>query len=92
MRTLEAELTQYLGGAPSVTQRLLIGRLARVALRLHLFDEKIAASTITDHDARVYGALHNALRLMLREIGMRPAAARPPSLAEHLARRAIEEK
>jgi hypothetical protein len=88
LRHCEAELAKHVGGKPSIAQRLLISRLARVALRLELFDEKIAAGTLTDHDARVYGALHNSFRLLLREIGMRGAAARATSLAEYLAAKA----
>lgn len=75
-------MVKHVGGAPSVTQKLLIARLARVALRLEIFDQKITDGDLTDHDARVYGALHNAFRLMLREIGLKPTAPRPPTIAE----------
>ena len=69
LRAFERQMVDFVGGAPSAAQRILIGRLARVALRLELFDEKIAAGdSLTDHDGRVYGALHTSLRLMLREL------------------------
>lgn len=85
LRAFEAQLTAHVGGAPSITQRMLISRLARVALRLELFDEKLAAGPITDVDSRTYGALHNSFRLMLRDLGIKGAAARPATLAEVLA-------
>src|SRR3954447_18527237 len=85
LRAFEAQMTAHLGGQPSAAEVLLISRLARVALRLELFDEKITAGTLTDHDGRVYGALHNSFRLMLRELGLKAAPPAAPSLAELLA-------
>ena len=82
LRAFEAQMTAHIGGAPSTAQALLISRLARVALRLELFDEKIATGTITDHDARVYGALHNSFRLMLRELGLHAKAPPAPTLGQ----------
>lgn len=90
LRAIEAQLAEHVGGQPSVSQRLLIARVARVALRLELYDRKLAAGEFTDHDGRVYNALHNALRLGLRELGMKSTAAKPLTLTEHLARRAAE--
>lgn len=82
---MEAQLVEHVGGEPSATERILIGRLARVALRLELFDEKLASGgAVTEYDTRVYGALHNSLRLMLRELGLKGTAARTPSLRESL--------
>jgi len=69
LRAFERQMIEHVGGTPTVAQRVLVGRLARVALRLELFYEKIAAGDpLTDHDGRVYNALHNSLRLMLREL------------------------
>jgi hypothetical protein len=85
LAALKTELNHHVGGNPSIAERLLIDRLAQVALRLQLFDEKMAAGELTDHDARVYGALHNALRLMLREVGVKPSAQPPLSLADYIA-------
>ena len=85
LRAFERQMREHVGGLPSTAQRLLISRLARVALRLERFDEKLAAGQLTDHDGRVYGALHNSFRLLLRELGIKGAAARPPTLAEALA-------
>ena len=82
LRAIEAQLSEHVGGRPTVAQHLLISRVARVALRLELYDRKLAAGEFTDHDGRVYNALHNALRLGLREIGMKAAVAKAPSLAD----------
>jgi hypothetical protein len=87
LRKCEAELIAHVGGAPSFTQRLLIRRAARAMLKLELFDAKMTADTWTDHDARTFGGLSNSLRLMLRELGMKPPkTAKPPSIAEIVAR------
>jgi hypothetical protein len=42
-------------------------------LRLELLDEKMTAGTWTDHDARTFGGLSNAVRLLSRELGLRAA-------------------
>ena len=84
---MERQLVEHLGGSPSVTQRLLISRLIRIIIQVDLFDEKLVAAekgegTWTSQDTRVYGGLQNALRLTARELGLQPAGAKPPSLAE----------
>jgi hypothetical protein len=40
-------------------------------LRLEWLDAKMASGNWTDHDARTFGGLYNALRLALRELGVR---------------------
>jgi hypothetical protein len=93
IRTIERQLVEHVGGVPSATQQMLISRMARVALRLEIYDEKILTEgALTDHDCRVYGALHNTFRLLLRELGLKPAAAKVPTLAEHLAKRTAQRK
>jgi hypothetical protein len=87
LRKCEAELVAQVGGQPSFAQRLLIRRIARMTLRLDLFDLKLSAGSWTDHDARTYGGLSNALRLALREMGLKAAPLPKPSpLAEHFSR------
>ena len=87
LRACEAELTAHVGGEPSFTQKLLIRRAARAMLKLEMLDTKMASGTWTDHDARTFGGLNNALRLALRELGMRKEAATPRNpLASHFAR------
>jgi hypothetical protein len=87
LRACEAELVTHVGGSPSITQRLMIRRAARAMLRLELFDAKLASGNWSDHDGRTFGGLQNAVRLMLRELGLKaPAKDRAPSLAEIAAR------
>jgi hypothetical protein len=87
----EAELIADIGGEPSFAQKMLIRRCARGMLRLELLDEKMAAGNWTDHDARTFGGLTNAVRLMLRELGVKAEAAREEpraSLRQQLLREA----
>lgn len=85
VRHLEAELVAHVGGAPSVTQRLLIDRLIKIRLQLDLFDAKLGAGEWTPHDGRTYGGLLNAFRLTARTLGLIGAAAIPPSPLEYAA-------
>jgi hypothetical protein len=97
MRDLEMQLVRHAGGPDAtlisipITVRLLIERLVRTTLQLNALDDKLAAGAgWTEHDCRTHGGLINRQRLLLRDLGMKPAAARPPTLQEHLARRAAE--
>jgi hypothetical protein len=89
-RDLERQLTDHVGGSPSITQRLLIERIIKTGLQLRGLDAKLAADTWTDCDARTHGGLVNRERLLLRELGLKPQPAPVPTLAEHLARKAAE--
>ena len=73
-------------GRTSFAQRLLVRRVARLALQAELFDRKLTAGKFTDYDGKVYGGVLNALRLCLKELGVRPPAEKPSSLAEVLSR------
>jgi hypothetical protein len=87
-RDLEAQLVAHCGGAPTITQKLLIERLIRTTVQLNALDEKLlAADNWTDHDARTHGGLINRQRLLLRELGLRGKDATGPSLAEYLRRK-----
>ena len=89
VRRIEAELIQQLGGVPSFGQLLLVRRAARAALKLELYDQKLASSDLTDHDSRMYGGLSNNLRLLLRELGLKaPSPDRTPSLRDIVAEHA----
>jgi hypothetical protein len=89
-RDLEAQLIVHCGGAPTITQRLLIERLIRTTVQLNALDEKLLAGDgWTDHDSRTHGGLINRQRLLLRELGLaRAPAPAGPSLAEYLAAKA----
>ena len=78
MRHMEAELIKHLGGNPTFPQRLLVERMVKIRMQLDLFEEKLARGSWTPHNARTYGALHNAIRLTAREIGLTAAPTRTP--------------
>lgn len=79
------ELIEHCGGSPSVTQRMLIDRAAQLTLRVAQLDAKLDANALSDHDHRHYIAWSNSLTRTLAALGLKPAAARPPSLADYLA-------
>ena len=70
---IERSLVAQVGGAPSFTEKLLIRRLSRAMLRLELIDERSLSGTLSDHDARSFSALSNQVRLLARELGLKPA-------------------
>jgi hypothetical protein len=85
IKTVEAALIQHVG-KPSVAERLLITRLARIMLRLSLMDEKIANGDASELDVKVIGGLDSALRCGLSRLGLKGSQHAQPSLAEHLAK------
>lgn len=92
MRSIERQLTDQVGGAPTPLQKLTISRLARVALRLELFDEKLTTGKkLTEHDSRVYGALHNSFRLLVRELSAKQPPAKKMTAAELMRQKAAQE-
>jgi hypothetical protein len=78
------ELTRHVGGKPNNVQKALIERAARLTLYIELMDaEALKAGTMSERNSRQYLAWVNALRLCLREIGVRAAPAEAlPSLDE----------
>jgi hypothetical protein len=84
LRRIERELIDDLGGPEHVSaaKRLLVERVAIDLMRLELLDARMAAETVTVHDARVAHALRNSVRLTLRALGLESAAPRAPTLAE----------
>lgn len=68
----------------------MVERVGWLRLHVALFDERIAnGGRFTDRDRREYLAFSNSLVRSTRELGLGAADA-PPSLADHLARRAGE--
>jgi hypothetical protein len=87
LRKCEVELVAQIGGEPSFAQSLLIRRAARAMLQLELLDQRMASDNWSSHDARTQGGLNNAVRLCLRELGVKAAPVPKPSpLAEHFSR------
>jgi hypothetical protein len=63
----------HLGGGPRVLQRMLIDWIVKSRMQIDLLDEKLAQGSFTPDDQGVYNALHNALRLTARELGLKSA-------------------
>src|SRR5580700_9966499 len=75
-----AELTAHVGGNPNNVQKALIERAARLTLYVELMDaEALVAGTMTERNSRMYLAWVNALRLCLRDLGVKEAASEKPS-------------
>ncbi len=89
LKEVEAGLLSHVGGwdKASVPQRLLIKRISTDMLRLELLDQRMSTGNMTDYDMKIGHALRAAIRLALRDLGLQPAAARPLSLDEDMARR-----
>ncbi len=90
MKEVRAELTEHLGGKPSVAHRLLIDRVAMLLLRMELMDkEALGGTAMTERDQRAYLGWHNAVSRSLRHLGLNGAPGKAaPSLAEYIAARA----
>jgi hypothetical protein len=83
----ERQLLDHIGSNPSVTQRCLIQRAARLALHLELMDERSLAGdhVFTQHDHNHYVSWSNSLARMLTRLGLQSAPASGKTLDEHLA-------
>jgi hypothetical protein len=93
LRSYERQLTEHIGGKPSVTQRCLIQRAARLALHLELMDERSLAGdhVFTTHDHLHYVSWSNSLARMLARLGLQSAATSGKTLDQHLAELAAAE-
>jgi hypothetical protein len=71
MAWVRHDLTEHIGGNPSVTQRMLIDRAAILSLRLAKLDQKIIADeSFTLHDNNHAIAWSNALTRVLVALGV----------------------
>jgi hypothetical protein len=90
LRATVRDLTRHVGGHPSATQRALIERAAWLTLHVAQLDAKATATGgMTDHSARQYLAWSNSLTRTLRQLGLKGAAERAPTLAEVIAAPAL---
>lgn len=97
LKHYEQMLLQHIGREPSITQRALISRAARIALHLELLDERVftQGKALNEHDYRYYASWSNSLARMLTKLGLEPAVAdcdKPPSLSDYLADRTRREE
>jgi hypothetical protein len=80
---LRVQLTEHIGGHPSVTQRHLIEICCQLQLRLLTMDYAFAEEgEITLLDSRVYLAWTNTLVRTLRALGLARPAKTGPSIDE----------
>ena len=85
MRDFAAELSAHVG-TPSAVQRQMIARAAVLHLRLLLMDQQTGpGGAISERNAREYVCWHNAYVRTLRQLGLKGAPERQPSLAEIIA-------
>ncbi len=87
LRVVRAELTAHVGGRPSMVQQVLIGQAAALHLQISLMDAKAAerGGVMSARDSRHYLSWCANLQRLLRQLGMKAAAATPRTLADHLA-------
>jgi hypothetical protein len=87
VRRLEGELLAHIGHEPSIVERLLVDQIVKLRLLLDALGEKMMNGSFSDLDRRCFGAAHNAIRLALREIGLKPTAQanQPLDLSTYLA-------
>jgi hypothetical protein len=86
LRHYEAMLVQHVGGKPSIVQRTLISRAARIALHLELMDQRTLADghLPTLVDSNYYVSWSNALARLLARLGIETPKPNTPTLAEYL--------
>jgi hypothetical protein len=65
------ELTEYLGGSPSIIERTIIDRCVWLSIKVSLMDQKIAEGRDTEYDSKTYLAWSNSLQRSLLKIGYR---------------------
>jgi hypothetical protein len=90
VRQLRRQLSEHVGGSPSIPQRVLIEQAAIKAARIGLLVDKILTSADPDVDlaTRCYLAWSNSLRRDLEALGLVKPEVQAPRLAEFLASRA----
>jgi hypothetical protein len=82
LRDFERGLIGHVGGRPNPVQWALIDQAVALKRQIALLE---SAGLETDHDRRSYAAWNSHLRLTLRELGLKGAAPRPPTLEEAIA-------
>jgi hypothetical protein len=83
MRKVRNDLVAHVGGKPSATQSMIIERIVNLSLRVATMDRKFTATgVVTEHDTAQYLAWSNSLSRALRELGMKGAPPKAPTLEE----------
>jgi hypothetical protein len=82
-------LTEHVGGAPSVTEELLIRRTARAAVLVSIIERRILEQQeFSDLQSRQLIALTNSVRLNLVALGLKPPKKGPASLKSYIGSKA----
>lgn len=88
IQAFRTELVRHVGGEPSATQAALIELAVQLRLRLASMDARFAeCGEMSAHDSRTYLAWSNSLARTVRQLGLKSAAQRGPTLAEYLSQR-----
>lgn len=88
---LRTALIAHLGGSPSVVQLALCDAAAELKLKIAVADRRfIDQGGMSAHGRREYLAFVNSYSRLLRQIGMKGAAERAPTLADYLATKAAQ--
>ncbi len=83
MGAVRDELIAHVGNRPSATQAAMIQQAVQLRLRLATMDRKFAETgAMTEHDSRTYLAWANSYTRLLKQLGMKGAPERAPSLAD----------
>ena len=83
---LRADLIAHCGGHPSATQMAMIDQATELKLRLAVMDQDfIRTSRRSAHASRDYLAWSNSMVRLLRQLGLKGAAEKPPNLQNYLA-------
>jgi len=90
LRDRRRRLVRHLGGRPSDIQAVIVDRIAAIEWSVCRLHARLDDGELSQHGARELLAFHNHLRLLTRELGMKPVAPRQPTLAEYLAAKASE--
>jgi len=77
-------LIRHCGGSPSITQLQIIERCCWLTLKLSMLDGKIVAGKESAFDNDQYLAWQGHLTRNLLKLGLQPAAAKTPTLADVL--------
>jgi hypothetical protein len=74
-------LREHVGGKPSHTQELLIGRIAWLQVHLAHIDERaVRDGGLSPHATREYLAWSNTIARMTERLGFQPASTEPQSI------------
>jgi hypothetical protein len=92
MRKVRKQLTEAIGGKPTLIQNLMINQAVMLSIRLALLEPKVLDGTLTGEDSNYYLAWSNSLTRLLARLNLTvDQKFLPPdpmaNLREHLANR-----